>query len=137
MFCSKCGTQVDPNVKFCKECGTLIAQPNNSQPVQQVQPTGQNTNGMNQQYVDNILNPDMKKWAILSIVVPVVGIIWYFFIGLSFLLAVLIASVGLSFAKKGELADKKLALAGRILNYCLIGLAVVMLISMLIANFAN
>lgn len=168
MFCSKCGSQIDSNERFCKGCGTLVAQTNNNQTVQQPidqnnvqnsgqpinntinpmnnqqvqQPMGQginmnNSSNLSQQYVDNALNPNMKKWAILSIVIPAVAIVWYFFIGLSFWLALIIASAGLSFAKKGEFADKKLALAGKILNYCLIGLGVVMLILMLIANFAN
>ena len=70
----------------------------------------------------------MKKWAILSIIIPAIAIVWYLFIGLSVYIAVIIASVGFSFAKKGEVSDKKLALVGKILNGILVGLAIVMLI---------
>ena len=74
----------------------------------------------------------MKKWAILSIIVPVVAIIWYIFIGLSFYLAILIAAAGFEFANKGEMADKKLAIIGKIANGILVGMAVVTLILQLI-----
>jgi len=30
MFCHKCGTQIDPNVQFCPNCGESLAAPSAS-----------------------------------------------------------------------------------------------------------
>lgn len=138
MYCSKCGFQNMSGERFCKNCGTLLEnnQPQhpvnyiNSQEEQTVynqQYQNDNVN-LDSNYINQVVNPNMKKWAILSIVVPVVGIIWYWFIGLSFYLAIAIAMVGFSFAKKGEVADKKLATIGKVLNTILCIMAVIMLI---------
>lgn len=161
MYCSKCGFQ-NVNVKrFCKNCGTLLE---NNQSQQQINNNfnnqgqqqindgivnqhpiyNQNSNqqyknngSLGSNYVNQAVNPNMKKWAILSIVVPVVGMIWYWFIGLSFYLAIFIAAAGFSFAKKGKMANKKLATIGKVCNGILSGMAVVMLILQLIGIFAQ
>lgn len=86
-----------------------------------------NYENINSNYVQNAVDPNMKKWAILSIVVPIVGIIWYWFIGLTSYLAILIAVAGFEFAQKGEIANKKLAILGKILNGLLCGIAIIML----------
>ena len=97
-----------------------------------------NQNGnLDSNYVQNAVNPNMKKWAILSIVVAVAGLVWYWFIGLSFYLAILIAAAGFGFAQKGEMADKKLATVGKVANGILVGMAVVMFILQLIGAFAS
>lgn len=99
---------------------------------------GQNMNSnLNSNYVQQAVNPNMKKWAILSIVVPVAGMIWYWFIGLSFYLVIIIAAAGFSFAQKGEMADKKLAVVGKVLNGMLCAMAIIMLILQLISAFAK
>lgn len=98
----------------------------------------QNMNGnLNSNYVQQAVNPNMKKWAILSIVVPVAGMIWYWFIGLSFYLAILIATAGFSFAQKGEMANKKMAIVGKVLNGMLCAMAIIMLILQLIEAFSQ
>ncbi len=143
MFCTKCGTQNNNGERFCKNCGVILE---NTQSQSQQQTN--NINNQNQQYsnmnggldpnyVNQAVNPNMKKWAILSIIVPTVAIIWYIFIGLSFYLAILIAAVGFRFAQKGEMADKKLATIGKVVSGILVGLAVVMFILLFIKTIAN
>ena len=111
----------------------------NSQQTYQQQTNNQqytNTNGnLDSNYVNKAVNPNMKKWAILSIVVPVVGIIWYWFIGLSFYIAVLIAAAGFGFAQKGEMSNKKLATIGKVCNGILLGMAIIVFIINLILVF--
>ena len=99
MYCSKCGSQNVNGERFCKTCGSLLEnnqpqqpvnnmngqlqQPmNNQQPVNNVNPATQqfqqpmnqqysnNNGGLDPKYVEQAVNPNMKKWAILSIVVP-------------------------------------------------------------------
>lgn len=131
MYCSKCGFLNNNGEKYCKNCGVLLEENQVQQPTtnnvdnQQFQ---NNTGNLSSTYVNNAINPNMKKWAILSIIIPAIAIVWYLFIGLSVYIAVIIAAVGFSFAKKGEVSDKKLALVGKILNGILVGLAIVMLI---------
>lgn len=146
MYCSKCGTLNNNGERFCKNCGNLIENNVQGQPInnmnqmsnqQQMNGQFQNNTAVNQNYVDQAVNPNMKKWAILSIVVPVAGIIWYWFIGLSFYFAILIAAAGFGFAEKGKMADKKLATIGKVCNGILVGMAVVMFILQLIGLFAK
>ena len=129
MFCTKCGTQNNNGEKFCKNCGILLENNQNQQ--------YSNTNGTDPNYVNKAVNPNMKKWAILSIIVPVIAIIWYIFIGLSSYLAILIAAAGFGFAKKGEMANKKLATIGKVANGTLTGLAIVMFILQLLKALAK
>ena len=103
---------------------------------QQTYMNNQNGN-LDSNYVQNAVNQNMKKWAILSIVVAVAGLVWYWFIGLSFYLAILIAAAGFGFAQKGEMADKKLAIVGEVANGILVGMAIVMFILQLIGAFAS
>ncbi len=151
MICSNCGTQNDQGVVFCSNCGMRLEnavqpqQPFSQQSVenlidnqmyQQQNVNMQYANNIpNQDYINKAVNPNMKKWAILSIVVPVIAIIWYWFIGLSFYIAVIIAAAGFGFAQKGEIANKKMAVAGRVLNGILAGMAIIMLIIQLITAF--
>ena len=67
-----------------------------------------NSGTLDQNYIDKAVNPNMKKWAILSVVVPAVAIIWYWFIGLSFYIAIMLSAAGFGFDQKGEMANKKL-----------------------------
>lgn len=175
MFCSKCGTQNINGGQFCKNCGTILNNnqqstnqgqysnsqmsnqqsmnqeqySNNQMPNQQPINQGQYSNNqiynqqpqnnnvtLNANYVDKAVNPNMKKWAILSVVIPIAGIIWYCFIGLSVYLAIFIAACGFGFAQKGEMANKKLATAGKVLNGVLCGMAIIMLILQIIETFA-
>ena len=162
MFCSKCGFQNNQGEMFCKNCGTRLEsnnqqqapqnptnqfiQPQQSsqpdmtqQPQQNVNPQVSNNysnNGtLSQNYIDKAVNPNMKKWAILSVVVPAVAIIWYWFIGLSFYIAIMLAAAGFGFAQKGDMANKKLATIGKVLNGILAGMAIVMFILQLINAF--
>ena len=158
MFCKQCGTRLDNGTQ-------QQTQPNNTnqyiQPQQSSQPDMMQQQPMNnQQYqqpqqninpqvsnnysnsgtldknsIDKAVNPNMKKWAILSVVVPAVAIIWYCFIGLSFYIAIILAAAGFGFAQKGEMANKKLAIIGKVLNGILAGMAIVMFILQLINAF--
>lgn len=149
MFCSKCGFQNNQGEMFCKQCGTRLdngiqqPQQNNTnqfiQPQQNINPqvsnNYSNSGTLDQNYIDKAVNPNMKKWAILSVVVPAVAIIWYWFIGLSFYIAIMLATAGFGFAQKGEMANKKLAIIGKVLNGILAGIAIVMFILQLINAF--
>lgn len=140
MFCSKCGTQNSSEDKFCKNCGFLLENNDVSQQTNNVNNLEQKTTniseGLDPNYINQAVNPNMKKWAILSIVVPVVAIIWYIFIGLSFYLAIVIAAVGFEFARKGEMANKKLATIGKVSSGILVGMAIIMLVLQLLDKFA-
>lgn len=150
MFCSKCGFQNNQGEVFCKNCGTRLENNNQQQapqnptnqfiqPQQNVNPQVSNNysnNGtLSQNYIDKAVNPNMKKWAILSVVVPAVTIIWYWFIGLSFFIAIMLAAAGFGFAQKGDMANKKLATIGKVLNGILAGMAIVLFILQLINEF--
>ena len=163
MYCSKCGMQNLNGDRFCKNCGYILennqqvnninnqnvqatqsinnmSQLTNQQTVynqQQINGQYQNNIDVNQNHVNQAVNPNMKKWAILSIVVPVVAMIWYWFIGLTIYLAIFIAAAGFGFAEKGKMADKKLATIGKVCNGILVGMAVVMFILQLIGVFAQ
>lgn len=144
MYCSKCGSQNVNGERFCKTCGTLLE---NNQPQQQVnnmngqvqQPMNQqysnNNGGLDPKYVEQAVNPNMKKWAVLSIVVPVAGIIWYWFIGLNLYLAIFIAATGFGFAEKGKMANKKLATIGKVCSGVLVGFAIIMFVLQIIGIF--
>jgi len=106
---------------------SMYNQPSNSQ-------YQNNSSRLDSNYVSKAVNPNMKKWAILSIVVPIIAIIWYWFIGLSFYLAIAIAAAGFGFAEKGKMSNKKLATIGKVLNGILCGLAIVMLVLQLIVT---
>lgn len=167
MFCSKCGYQNNQGEIFCKQCGIRlesnaqqvqqqdqVIQPqqnmsnNQSDLMQQSINNQQSDNfqvsnnysdngSLNQNYVDNVVNPNMKKWAILSIVVPVIAFIWYFLIGLSFYIAIMLVAVGFSFAQKGEMSNKKLAIVGKILNGIFAGMVILTLLLQLIIAFTS
>lgn len=134
--------QSNMNVNNHQNMNTNI---NNQQSVNITQPSysnnmnnTQSANGnLNSNYVQQAVNPNMNKWAVLSIVVPIAGMIWYWFIGLSFYLAIIIAAAGFGFAQKGEMANKKLAIVGKVLNGMLCAMAIIMLILQLIGAFAQ
>lgn len=144
MICSHCGIQNNIDEKFCKNCGSLIENTNhilnnqmyNQQTLNMPNTNNiQNSNGLNTNFINNVVNPNMKKWAISSVVVPSVGLVFYWFIGLPFYLAIIIAVAGFSFAKKGEMSNPKLAEVGKVLNGILVGLAIFMFIVQLISVF--
>ena len=75
MLCKKCGIQNTAGERFCKNCGVLLE---NSQSSQQNQiPQYSNMNGgLDPNYINQAVNPNMKKWAILcklSWIIPVSG----------------------------------------------------------------
>lgn len=96
-----------------------------------------NNSGLDPKYVEQAVNPNMKKWAILSIVVPIAGIIWYWFIGLNLYLAIFIAATGFGFAEKGKMANKKLATIGKVCSGVLVGMAIIMFVLQIIGIFAQ
>lgn len=154
-FCKNCGTildnrqaQVNSNIQQSinqniKEQSVNEQYINNQQMYQNCNQQTynqqyQNNNGnLNENYINQAVNPDMKKWAILSVVIPTVAIVWYFFIGLSFYIAIAIAGAGFSFAEKGKMADPKLAKIGKVLNVVLMIMAFAVLIMNLILAFAS
>ena len=144
MFCNKCGRRIEENTKFCGGCGTPV-------PVQNYVQQNENVNQNNENYgqvqvnanynqpyqnYDNIVNPSMKKYAILSIVIPAVSIFVYLFIGLTVYIAIFLSALGFNFAKKGALYSKKLSKIGYVLNTILIVMAVLVWIVLLIATLA-
>lgn len=158
MFCSNCGAKNNNGERFCKNCGTLLNNEqfqqmnmqnniteqvvNNGQQINesqimnnQIQNQSFQSNNVSSNYMSQAINPNMQKWAILSIVVPVIGIVWYWFIGLSIYLAIIIAAAGFGFAQKGEMTNKTLANIGKVLNGILCGMAIIMLIIHIIEIF--
>ena len=129
MFCSKCGFQSSQGEIFCKQCGSRLE----STQSQLTQDDSKIAN-TNEIFVDSTPNPSMKKCAILSIILPAVSIIWYWYIGLSVYIAIFLAVSGFSFAEKGQVSNKKLATIGKVLNGVLFGLALVMLVFHLIES---
>ena len=159
MFCNKCGRRIEENTKFCGGCGTPVPVQNyvqqNENTTQNIEtPNTQQNYNVNQnngdfrqaqvntnynqpyQNYDNIVNPSMKKYAILSIVIPAVSIFVYLFIGLTVYIAIFLSALGFNFAKKGALYSKKLSRIGYVLNTILIVMAVLVWIVLLIATFA-
>ena len=144
MDCFKCGFTNLPSDRFCKKCGAFL-ESNYSESINNInqvqQPIDNTSNELinNQQfnstsvnsncnYVNKEATSNMTKWAILSIIVPIVAIIWYWFIGLSTLMAIVIAALGFEFSKRGELTNKKLANVGKIFNGIFVGIIIIMFI---------
>lgn len=154
-FCKNCGTLLEnnqPQQSVNNMNGQaqqqinngMMGQPmNNGNPATQQfqQPMNQqysnNNSGLDPKYVEQAVNPNMKKWAILSIVVPLAGIIWYWFIGLNLYLAIFIAATGFGFAEKGKMANKKLATIGKVCSGVLVGMAIIMFVLQIIGIFAQ
>lgn len=62
MFCSQCGAQLDPNARFCGQCGTPTALPDPTpQPVAQPEPTApvDNSSQSNQPFESTIVNAEV------------------------------------------------------------------------------
>lgn len=139
MFCNKCGRIIEENTKFCGGCGTPVPVQNNVQQNENITPNieipntqaNYNANQNNENYgqaqvntnynqpyqnYDNIVNPSMKKYAILSIVIPVVLFLVFCCIGTTFYVAILVTVLGFNCAKKGELYSKNLSRTGYVLN---------------------
>jgi len=150
MYCSKCGSQNLNGERFCKNCGSLLEniQPQQSvnnmnsqfqQPMNQPQMYNQqytNNNGnLDPNYINQAVNPNMQKWAILSVVVPIAAMVWFWFIGLTLYLGIIIAAAGFSFAEKGKMANKKLAIIGKILNGIFLAVVIVVFSINIISNF--
>ncbi len=154
MFCKKCGTLIEEGTRFCGNCGTPV------EIVQQQDPSNNSNNPItslnnnvssndtynnqgninynpNNENYDNIINPSMKKYAILSIVIPSVALLVYFIIGLSFYIAILLAIVGFSFAKKGKMYSKRMSAVGVALNTILTVVACIMLVLLTISAMAG
>lgn len=160
-FCKTCGTLLENNQpqQPVNNMNGQVQQPMNNgmggqpmynqQPMNNVNPATQqfqqpmnqqysnNNGGLDPKYVEQAVNPNMKKWAILSIVVPVAGIIWYWFIGLNLYLAIFIAATGFGFAEKGKMANKKLATIGKVCSGVLVGMAIIMFVLQIIGIFAQ
>lgn len=124
MICNKCGIQNNNGEKFCNNCGCLL--PIESQNLNVNMQNNMQNNNFNENYINQATNPNMKKWAILSIIVPIVGIIWYCFIGLTSYTAIFISLAGCGFAVKSMRSNKTLSIIGEILNLILCILAIIM-----------
>lgn len=128
MTCSNCGTQNNDGNKFCTNCGAFFATS-----IKQANDINQSTDNQNysneintQNNINNKSNNKTKIWAIISIIIPIVGLIIYTFIGLSFFNALVIGCFGHLFARRGKLDEPKLAKIGSILNDIFVGICLVM-----------
>lgn len=132
MFCSKCGSENVNGSKFCKKCGWLLenAQQNLDNNYQGY--TNQSGITINQEYINNAVHPNMKKWAIISVIAPSVGLFMTFFTGISLYVFVFLITLGFTSAKKGKTSNEKLASTGKILCWILVGLYAVTFIGSVI-----
>ena len=127
MFCTNCGMQNNNGEKFCKICGVLLEnqQINEQQVINDIQ---------NPNVVNNSTNKDTKKWAILSIVLPIIGFCYSYFIDGALVVVLLIGSVGYLFAEKSKDDYKELSKVGKILNNCYVLFVIVIYILSIIVN---
>ena len=128
MFCKNCGMQNNNGEKFCKNCGVLLEnqQINEQQVINDIQ---------NPNVVNNSTNKDTKKWAILSIVLPIIGFCYSYFIDGALVVVLLIGSVGYLFAEKSKDDYKELSKVGKILNNCYVLFVIVIyILSIIVSN---
>ena len=129
MNCPKCGMINKEDAAFCGQCGEKLNTPVNNM-------TMNNQSTMNQQMsqLQNVtitpqqqnLDPSMKKFATLSVVIPSIGLFFCLFIGFIPVLAWALGGMSVGFAKKGKAADPKLAKVGMILSYIFIAMGFVL-----------
>lgn len=136
MYCKKCGKLIEENAKFCGGCSTPAPIQNDLQKSENIyQNNNINSENYNQtkinsnynptyQNYDNIIRPNMKIYAICSIVIPVISLIVYYYIGISVSIAFFLSALGFNFAKKGKMYNNVLSIIGYILNGLLLGLAI-------------
>ncbi|CCY71988.1 unknown [Clostridium sp. CAG:921] len=86
--------------------------------------TKENFNAQNT-YNSSVNDSDSKVCVILSIAIPIVMFILKWFVGTSLYIDIIVATVGLTLAKKGESSSKPLAILGMILNIIFILLVVI------------
>lgn len=137
MFCTKCGAQNNNGERFCNKCGSLLQNAQYPQQTVNGENSQYSSGGLTPDYINKAVNPNMTKWAILSIAIASVGIVWYWFIGLSVYIAAFLSAAGFSFAQKGEMSNKKLSTIGKVLNGILAGMAIVMLALNIINNLSK
>ncbi len=157
--CNSCNEVFERN-GYCPKCGALLQNVNgasnmNNNDIMQnghsndsgmnngannVNFTTTNNASMNQNLVsdekqfNSVTKNDDKKYAIISIVIGVGGILFYFFIGLSVWLALVLCSVGLSLAKKSKQSTPGLSKVGTIFNILLGVIAIIIWILLIIAS---
>ena len=137
MNCPKCGMINKEDAAFCGQCGEKLNTPVNNM-------TMNNQSTMNQQMsqLQNVtitpqqqnLDPSMKKFATLSVVIPSIGLFFCLFIGFIPVLAWALGGMSVGFAKKGKAADPKLAKVGMILSYIFIAMGFVLFFMALSEN---
>lgn len=86
--------------------------------------TKENFNAQNT-YNSSVNDSDSKVCVILSIAIPIVMFILKWFVGTSLYIDIIVATVGLTLAKKGESSSKPLAILGMILNIIFILLVII------------
>lgn len=137
MNCPKCGMINKEDAAFCGQCGEKLNTPVNNM-------TMNNQSTMNQQMsqLQNVtitpqqqnLDPSMKKFATLSVVIPSIGLFFCLFIGFIPVLAWALGGMSVGFAKKGKAADPKLAKVGMVLSYIFIAMGFVLFFMALSEN---
>ena len=138
MNCPKCGMINKDDAAFCGQCGEKLNTPVNNMAMNNQSTMNQQTAlpTMNQQtaQLQNVtitpqqqnLDPSMKKFATLSVVIPSIGLFFCLFIGFIPVLAWALGGMCVGFAKKGKAADPKLAKVGMILSYIFIAMGFVL-----------
>ena len=86
--------------------------------------TQENFNAQNT-YNSSVNDSDSKVCVILSIAIPILMLILKWFVGTSLYIDIIVATVGLTLAKKGESSSKPLAILGMILNIIFILLVII------------
>lgn len=156
--CNSCNEVFDRN-GYCPKCGALLQNVNDASSMNNNDMT-QNGNlnnaginngsnnvnftnnnaSMNQNLVsdekqfNSVTKKDDKKYAILSIVIGVGGILFYLFIGLSVWVALVLCSIGLGLSQKSKQSAPGLSKAGFIFNILLGVMAIIMWILLIIES---
>lgn len=138
MNCPKCGMINKDDAAFCGQCGEKLNTPVNNMTMNNQstmnQQMAQPTTNQQMAQLQNVtitpqqqnLDPSMKKFATLSVVIPSIGLFFCLFIGFIPVLAWALGGMSVGFAKKGKAADPKLAKVGMVLSYIFIAMGFVL-----------
>lgn len=121
MNCNKCGVMNLNNEKFCKNCGCIL----NNDEINNIE-----TSGLMKE--EKELYQNTKKYAIISILVGIGGIIFAFVVGMSLWLSIVLSCFGFEMARRSKDENNLLSIIGYVLNSILLVIGVLVYISIIL-----